>query len=107
MTIAEENKLIQDTPLPFRPLDFVSPVDHPDCIGIVTEVTSNMYSENTYLYSASVTWLGNIPKSKGLKSAWWLETSLILVDSLPRILLKTMAHPFGHGAKYIDKAFPK
>lgn len=105
MTTDEFEKNIESNPISIRPLDFVSPVGHPECLGIITEVSANTYNKG-WLYSASIHWIGG--ERKGCSySAWWHEKDLVVIDSLPRFFAKAMSHPFGSGRKYINKAFPK
>lgn len=102
-----------------KPLDFVRPVPHikkdliivinadgikcdnterfvddSKCIGIVTEVSKNG--------DCSVSWVGNSP----IKCAWWSEKELEVVDNLPNLLSRNMAHPFGVNQMNADDVFP-
>lgn len=38
-------------------------------------------------------------------NAWWFEKDLKVIDSLPNILAKAMAHPFGDGKKDVEIFF--
>lgn len=114
-----EQSETEETKCKFKPLDFVRPlpveeekativinaggmtfdnskqlVDNSKCVGIVTEVSSNGY--------CSVSWVGNSP----IKSAWWSENELEVVDNLPNLLSRNMAHPFGTNGNVPDKVFP-
>ncbi len=47
--------------------------------------------------SASIAFLGG-GNPTGERNAWWHEgEGLLVIDSLPRLLAKEMAHPFGTG----------
>lgn len=69
-------------------------VDDSKCVGIVTEVSKNG--------DCSVSWIGNSP----IKCAWWSEKELEVVDNLPNLLSRNMAHPFGSNKDMPDKIFP-
>lgn len=64
-------------------------------IGLVTEITNDG--------RLSVVWIG--PNQDLLKNAWWEQNELEKVDSLPRLLARQMANPFGNGNKEVDKYF--
>lgn len=64
-------------------------------IGMVTEGVG----------SCSVTWL-NGAEGLSLKTAWWCEDELVVVDNMPRILANAMAHPFGSNTKQGNSLFP-
>jgi hypothetical protein len=55
-------------------------------------------------WQASIEWIGG---SSGLKSAWWTESEVIVLDSLPRLLVRELGHPFGQGKRYDEKQYPK
>lgn len=84
-----------------KPLDFVKiktdDKEVSSAIGIITECNTT---------SASVEWIGDSTKL-GLKTAWWFENELEVVDNLPRIISNSMAHPFGSNKKQGDYFFPK
>ena len=66
-------------------------------VGLVTEVSNDG--------SCSVEWLGN--GNRFLKTAWWSQEELVKEDSLPNLLAREMAHPFGNNANQVDKYYPK
>lgn len=86
-----------------KPLDFVRPNIKKNKIGIITEISSNICNDKIY-YSASIEWIGG---NNELKTAWWDEDEIKVVDSLPRLLSRELCHAFGTGKKYIDMCFPK
>lgn len=65
-------------------------------IGIVTEVCPDG--------RMSVEWIGG---SKTLHNSWWEPDKLIKIDSLPNLISRNMAHPFGNNKKYVDEFYPK
>lgn len=64
-------------------------------IGLVTEVSSDG--------RCSVEWLGD--GNKYLHNAWWEQENLEKEDSLPHLLARQMAHPFGNNRKEVDKYY--
>lgn len=78
----------------FKPLQFVRPLAEPRAVGIIKEISK---------HTCSVSWIGN---NYNQKSAWWSEPELEVIDSLPRILSRTMAHPFGTGETHVNEAYP-
>ena len=46
---------------------------------------------------ASITFVG--PNNTGEHNAWWGTHELTVIDSLPRLLAASTAHPFGTGHK--------
>ena len=88
---------------PIKPLDFVSPKNNLNKVGIIKEISS-FTSNKELFYTASVEWLNG---SDGLKSAWWGMDEIIIIDSLPRLLSRIASHPFGTGKSYINECFPK
>lgn len=75
-----------------KPLDFV--VTPEGAFALVNEVTEG---------GVSITFIG---ESKGEKNAWWNPAQLKVVDNLPNLLARKIAHPFGDGRKYVDTYFP-
>lgn len=66
-------------------------------IGFITE-TNNEFK------SASVDFIKTLSKRND-KTAWYYESELEVIDSIPRLLAKAMAHPFGSGVGDAEKAF--
>lgn len=64
-------------------------------VGIVKEVGSDG--------RASVIWIGE----SELYNAWWEPDMLEVVDSLPNLLAKNMADPFGFNGERADEFFPR
>jgi hypothetical protein len=59
-------------------------------VAIVTETNDNGVM-------ASLEYFGGL-NPKGEYNAWWRDgDGLIVIDSLPHLLARTMAHPFGSG----------
>lgn len=85
-----------------KQLDFVSPKNRSDKVGIITEINSHK-SEEGEEFSASISWIGG---EDGLHSAWWSSDSLVILDNLPRLLSIGLAHSFGNGKSYVDANFP-
>ena len=84
-----------------KPLDFVHPVGQPQKVGLITEVGSfNNGAEE--IWQASIAWVG----SKESKVAWWLENEVIVIDSLPNVLTRKLAHPFGNNQDKANKFYP-
>ena len=65
-------------------------------LAYVTDVST------TDRYSISYFKEGN---PSGEKNAWWEPNDLNLVSSIPRILTKEFAHPFGNGRHKVDEYF--
>lgn len=86
-----------------KPLQFVSPKDKPERIGIVNEVGTYKAVGGKIIEQASISWIGG---ENGLYSAWWSGEHLNIIDSLPRILSRRLAHPFGDGKKFVDESYP-
>lgn len=63
-------------------------------VGIVREIDENG--------EISVEWIGE----SNLYNAWWHSDCLEIVDSLPNLLAREIAHPFGNGRKTADSFFP-
>lgn len=38
-------------------------------------------------------------------NAWWDKSELIVIDSIPRMIAKATAHPFGKGKEDVDTFF--
>jgi hypothetical protein len=84
-----------------KPLDFVKTKQ--GNIAIITE-TNDEGSE------ASLEFIGNgnphlLSQNINEKSAWWDANELTVIDSLPYLLSRTMAHPFGEGADDAEHFF--
>lgn len=108
--------------MPIKPLDFVrtkgtvtrrwdseqKPITEQvstDNIGIVTEVS--LPTPNRPWMQASVVWIDRNPDvSNGLFNACWHEDDLIVLNNLPNLLTKAMAHPFGNNQIGADIIFP-
>ena len=58
-------------------------------IAVITETNNNGKQ-------ASINYITGLnPKSE--HNAWWDENKLEIIDSIPHLLAKSMAHPFGNG----------
>lgn len=106
-----------------KPLDFVRPKGKESdtmIIGVTSEGVSSekivegqpypdryvgLVTEVSYDGSCSVEWLGD--GNRFLKTAWWKQEELAKEDSLPNLLAREMAHPFGNNWKEVDKYYPK
>lgn len=80
-----------------KALDFVCPKDKPHIVGLVTECSPSNGE-------CSIEWLTDYKHE--YKNAWWYQDELTKVDSLPALLTREMAHPFGMN-KNSDKVFFK
>jgi hypothetical protein len=77
-----------------KPLDFVkTPKGN---IAIIVEMSGS---------GASIEFIGNIDRFKREKSAWWDAEELVVIDNLPNLLTRSLAHPFGGGGSP-DTHFP-
>ena len=89
-----------------KPLDFVRIKNsvgkyYESCekyVGIVTEVDG-------VDGSCSVEWLGE--GNKHLHNAWWKQEELQKEDSLPNLLARVMAHPFGQNREKADEFYER
>lgn len=63
-------------------------------VGLVTEVNREG--------GISIEWIGKA----GLKNAWWNPDELEIVDSLPNLLVREMAHPFGNNKSSASEYYP-
>lgn len=63
-------------------------------LGIVCEINESG--------NAAVEWIGE----SNLYNAWWDPDCLEIVDSLPNLLAREIAHPFGNGQKNVNSFFP-
>ena len=72
--------------------------DNEKYVGLVTEVDG-------IGGSCSVEWLGE--GNKHLHNAWWSQNELIKIDSLPNLLTRKMAHPFGQNRKKADEFYER
>lgn len=52
---------------------------------------------------ASITYIGDLNPG-GEHNAWWDESELTVIDSIPKMLASATAHPFGTGKEDV-KAF--
>lgn len=78
-----------------KPLDFVkTPKGN---FAIIQEVSES---------GASIEFIGEVPKFNREKSAWWDVEELQIIDNLPNLLARTMAHPFGTGHAVCNTHFP-
>ena len=77
-----------------RPLDFVKTPK--GGLAIIKEIGRNGDASIEYLK-------GMNPGQE--HNAWWPLGSLVVIDSLPWILSRTMRHPFGNGAEQADAIF--
>lgn len=75
-----------------KPLDFVKTPK--GAIALVMEIRGN---------DVSIEYIG---ESKGEKNAWWVSNQLKVIDSLPNLLARKMAHPFSHGRESVNTFFP-
>lgn len=66
-------------------------------LGIITET-------NGKGGRASIEFIGNLRVGND-KNAWWLRSELMVVDSLPKLLARTMYHPFGKGLEDVKHLF--
>lgn len=89
---------------PIKPLDFVRPKERVNKVGMITELSSFINGKNEIYYQASIEWIGG---SDGLKTAWWGMNEIEVIDNLPRLLSRELAHPFGNGKQYVDSCYPK
>lgn len=79
-----------------KPLDFVRTPN--GAIAIVTE--TNMTQGH---HIACIDFIGtNLTQER---NAWWYEEELQVIDSLPHLLARELAHPFGRGLEMADKFF--
>lgn len=63
-------------------------------MGLVTEVSDRG--------AASIIWIG----STGLHNAWWNPEDLEVVDNLPNVLTRELAHPMGGNGRKANTFFP-
>lgn len=70
---------------------------YPEYVGLVTEINSSG--------ECSIEWIG--AGNKHLHNAWWEQEKLEKIDSLPHLLARNMAHPFGSNGKEVDKYYNK
>ena len=78
-----------------KPLDFVKTPD--GSIALVAETNTSQGRRQ-----ASIVHIGGTGQEK---SAWWNECELTVIDSLPYLLARKMAHPFGSGDDDADRFF--
>lgn len=90
--------------LTMKPLDFVKSREHDDMIGIITEIHTHKNTKEIEYCECSITWIGN--NIYALKSAWWQISEIRIIDNLPNLLSRVLAHPFGEGKQYINQCYP-
>lgn len=78
-----------------KPLDFIYPMEDKSTIGIVQEVTPDG--------RCSVEWLNDWDDV--YYNAWWYADDLTTIDSLPKLLTRLMAHPFGNSKNMYKNFF--
>ena len=66
-------------------------------VGLVTEVDKSG--------KCSIEWLGE--GNKHLHNAWWKPEELQKEDSLPNLLAREMAHPFGQNREKADEFYER
>lgn len=66
-------------------------------IAIITETNLNGKE-------ASIDYINGLNPSQE-HNAWWLEEELKVIDSLPNLLARSMAHPFGCGGTDVETFF--
>lgn len=81
-----------------KPLDFVKTKE--GNIGMITEVsrstgTDSETFKSVKYFQCSVSWLLTMTENK---CAWWSESELEVIDSLPDLLSRNLSHPFGSGS---------
>ena len=80
-----------------RPLDFVlTPKNN---IALVTET----HVTESGIIQASIEFIN--PRHDYERNAWWNESELKVINTLPYILSKEMSHPFGNGHKKAKEHF--
>jgi hypothetical protein len=53
---------------------------------------------------ASIKYIGDL--NPGLdRNAWWDESELVVIDSIPRMIAMATYHPFGSGKSDVEKFF--
>lgn len=77
-----------------RPLDIVK--TKKGALAIVQEISSDG--------SIAIEFIG-ASNAANEKNAWWDDGELTVIDSIPWILSRTMAHPFGDGHKQAKRIF--
>lgn len=83
-----------------KPLDFVkTPKGN---IAIVTEIHEKDYGSGI---DVCVEFLGGGNPSNE-HNAWWDSSELKVVDNLPSLLSRNLAHPFGDGEEPALKIYP-
>ena len=89
-----------------KPLDFVRIKNsvgqyYESCekhVGLVTEVDG-------VGGSCRVEWLED--GGKYLRNAWWEQGELLKIDSLPNLLTRKLAHPFGQNREKADDFYER
>ncbi len=66
-------------------------------IAFITETNDNGKK-------ASITYIGDL--NTGMeRSAWWSVSELTVIDSIPKMLARATAHPFGRGKDDVEALF--
>ena len=76
-----------------RPLDLVR--TKKGDIGLITEVKSYKAVSGKIVWSASIEFLKCFDEPK---TAWWDEDEIEIIDNLPNLLSRELAHPIGTGS---------
>ena len=79
-----------------KPLDIVRTPK--GALAMVTEVGEDGQSAIDYLGGYDIA-------ATSEKNAWWAESELTVLDSIPRLLANAMAHPFGANKHQGDRFF--
>ena len=53
---------------------------------------------------ASINFIGDLNPGDE-RNAWWDESELVVIDSLPRMIAMATYHPFGRGKSDVEKFF--
>lgn len=82
---------------PIKTLDFVSPKGKPGIVGMVTKC-------DPANRTCSVEWINDVKDE--LYDSWWRSEELVRFDSLPAMITRRMAHPFGNNKDSDEIFFP-
>jgi len=66
-------------------------------IAFITETNNNGKE-------ASIDFIGDLNPG-GEHNAWWDESELTVIDSIPKMLAMAIAHPFGDGKEDVEAFF--
>ncbi len=80
-----------------KPLDFVKTPE-----GRIAIVTETVTDDNGH--RASIEFIGRDGDDHE-KNSWWEDGELVVIDNLPYLLAREVAHPFGSGRKDAIKTF--